>query len=405
MIGRYLEGGWEAVTAAFESPPPSTEQILHPEKRGADMPLAVTLPECKHASAHEDVVGELQISILLNLLGCDKATAYLASAGWDGDRLGVYAAEGGAKVVVWRTVWDRDEDARQFVGVLRERAGGQAVGRGRVVDWFGGPSESIEKEVASALENHPSDYPEDRADMESTRLVEAAWRDGQALEPRASEKSWEHPKAGLKIAIPAGWAVKEIQGVPFLMDLSGAEPGFASNVSVQMSALPPGQQDLDAVKKLYLTWLRVEQLHNPSVDPERYYEEALRKDPSDVRSNTMLAIRVQGAAQPGTSEWPETRFYQALCLVELGEKDKSGRIFDELIATASGRLSQAVRADFFAKFGEQASERAGAASAHYLLGLASLGKGDREQAREELEEAVSLNVSHVWARHWRSQLE
>jgi tetratricopeptide (TPR) repeat protein len=107
----------------------------------------------------------------------------------------------------------------------------------------------------------------------------------------------------------------------------------------------------------------------------------------------------RAAKQPGTSGWPETRYYQGLCLGKLGEKDRAGEIFDELIRTGNRRLGEGTPADFFAKFGEQETKKTREASARYLLGLGRLGKGAIEEARQEFEQAVKLNLSHVWARY------
>ena len=54
------------------------------------------------------------------------------------------------------------------------------------------------------------------------------------------------------------------------------------------SPLPPAQ--VKTVEELYLIGLRGEQFHDPSVKPEPYWEEALRRDPGDVRVNTALGI-------------------------------------------------------------------------------------------------------------------
>ena len=106
----------------------------------------------------------------------------------------------------------------------------------------------------------------------------------------------------------------------------------------------------------------------------------------------------KAADQRGTTRWPETRFYQGLSLIKLGEKGTADNIFDELIKTGKQRLSERRTVDVFAKFGEGQTTEARQASAHYTLGLGYLGKGQDEAARAEFEKAVELNVSHVWAR-------
>lgn len=53
---------------------------------------------------------------------------------------------------------------------------------------------------------------------------------------------------------------------------------------------PPAPRDVKTVDELYEIGLRLEQFHNPALEPYPYYEEALRRDPGDPRANTALGI-------------------------------------------------------------------------------------------------------------------
>ncbi|MGO9241028.1 MAG: DUF5107 domain-containing protein [Bryobacteraceae bacterium] len=53
---------------------------------------------------------------------------------------------------------------------------------------------------------------------------------------------------------------------------------------------PPLPAQVKTVEELYLIGLRGEQFHDPAVAPEPYWEEALRRDPGDIRVNTALGI-------------------------------------------------------------------------------------------------------------------
>ncbi|NTV82210.1 MAG: tetratricopeptide repeat protein, partial [Candidatus Aminicenantes bacterium] len=53
---------------------------------------------------------------------------------------------------------------------------------------------------------------------------------------------------------------------------------------------PPAPKDVQTIEELYFAGLRLEQFHNPAIEPYPYYEEALRRDPSYVRANTALAV-------------------------------------------------------------------------------------------------------------------
>jgi tetratricopeptide (TPR) repeat protein len=105
----------------------------------------------------------------------------------------------------------------------------------------------------------------------------------------------------------------------------------------------------------------------------------------------------KAAGQRGGGFVPESRFYRAMSMKKLGRDSEAQGIFDDLIKTGKDRLTGGEATDFFAKFGEQQSRQAQQASAHYLIGLGCLGKGDTEGARTEFAEAAKLNVSHVWA--------
>jgi tetratricopeptide (TPR) repeat protein len=53
---------------------------------------------------------------------------------------------------------------------------------------------------------------------------------------------------------------------------------------------PRPPKDIESVEMLYLAGMRLEQFYNPAVDPMNYYEEALRRDPDDLRVNTAVGI-------------------------------------------------------------------------------------------------------------------
>ena len=109
------EGGWKSLNEAYENPPQSTEQILHPEKYRAqpDPPTTIDLgrlePGEGWAEVGRNVIGEMQLGVLLRRHG-GKPIA----AGWDGDRFAVFDNKDGKLAVVWLTTWDTEDDARDF---------------------------------------------------------------------------------------------------------------------------------------------------------------------------------------------------------------------------------------------------------------------------------------------------
>ena len=98
--------------------PQSTEQVLHPERF---LDGERDAPEDIEVSAgvgwrilYEDTLGELEIGILFETLGGDRAEA----VGWDGDRYVLLASDADERSLAWFTVWDSDTSRNRFVEVL-----------------------------------------------------------------------------------------------------------------------------------------------------------------------------------------------------------------------------------------------------------------------------------------------
>ncbi len=63
------------------------------------------------------------------------------------------------------------------------------------------------------------------------------------------------------------------------------------NLPLPEAVEPPAKpEDIASTEELYLTGLRIKQFHNATIDPVIYFQEALKRDPLDVRSNTQMGI-------------------------------------------------------------------------------------------------------------------
>jgi hypothetical protein len=118
----YKQGGWQAVSAAYKNLPKSTEQVIHHEKYAAnELPQKVSVRDVSATlgrgwrMADNDVQGEWGCYILLDEFLQSVDVSKRAAAGWGGDR---YALFVGPKrtdvVVVLKTAWDTEADAREF---------------------------------------------------------------------------------------------------------------------------------------------------------------------------------------------------------------------------------------------------------------------------------------------------
>lgn len=121
-------GGWGLINQALDTPPASTEQVLHLEKYAAgEMPISVEMPdlgwvlgdEWKHVRT--GVLGELFITAWLETDFSPQA-ASIAATGWGGDAYSLFEAPDGQGILVLATVWDSEQDAEEFFVTVQEHA-------------------------------------------------------------------------------------------------------------------------------------------------------------------------------------------------------------------------------------------------------------------------------------------
>ena len=153
-------GGWQAVDDIYANSPESTEQIIHHDKYGEDAPAKFGIEDRSSADwkrltvegrPNFGSVGEAGIfsMFMYPYYDSDRQTQIVPardffnmnengdglrkfdplnynstpSDGWDGDKLAVYTNDATPKNetgYVWKTVWDSEQDAREFVTAYRE---------------------------------------------------------------------------------------------------------------------------------------------------------------------------------------------------------------------------------------------------------------------------------------------
>ena len=114
-----------AAPAAWPAPldsllPQSTEQVMHPERflRSRDNPTELLLapaPDERWRTVYENVMGEMETTVFLRQHLGETANA----RGWDGDRFRLMEGPGGARALVWYSVWDDAASADAFAAAYR----------------------------------------------------------------------------------------------------------------------------------------------------------------------------------------------------------------------------------------------------------------------------------------------
>jgi hypothetical protein len=119
----WYKGGWDQVNQAYDDPPLSTEQIMHPQRYlDGDKPLALKIPDLSKGlgkgwrQIDDSVFGEFDVYNYLLTGGADDSQATSAADGWNGGRMGTYAYNSDPQRVVLDLTlsFDDDNEAGEF---------------------------------------------------------------------------------------------------------------------------------------------------------------------------------------------------------------------------------------------------------------------------------------------------
>jgi hypothetical protein len=133
----YEQGGWEAVEEAYNNPPNTTEQVIHPEKYFAQEDAqAVEVPQITGDwnLTKSDKLGEYFILVMLDNW-IPTGDAEKAAAGWDGDNLTFYERDD-EYLFTWNINWDSPDDAQEFYSSFQEMMVETSVGKENNNYWF-----------------------------------------------------------------------------------------------------------------------------------------------------------------------------------------------------------------------------------------------------------------------------
>ena len=121
----WYKGGWDQVDKAYDDPPKTTEQILHPQRYlDGDEPLDLKIPDLSKSLSKgwkqidDSVFGEFDIYNYLLTGGATESQAASAADGWHGGRMAVYDYESDPNRVILDVTlaFDDEEQAAEFFG-------------------------------------------------------------------------------------------------------------------------------------------------------------------------------------------------------------------------------------------------------------------------------------------------
>ena len=151
---------------------------------------------------------------------------------------------------------------------------------------------------------------------------------------------------------------------------------------------PVAPEEITTVDELYLTGLRLQQGHSPVIPPEPYYEEALRRDPNDVRVNTIVGTNLN---KRGLFQDAERYLRTALKrltsgYVRLGDTEAEYQL--GLALRGQGRFGEA-----YEQFYRASWDAAFHSVAFYHLAELSMREGEWDRALNEIKQSLSTNTN------------
>ena len=124
----------------------------------------------------------------------------------------------------------------------------------------------------------------------------------------------------------------------------------------------------------------------------------------ELQGDKSLAKTYYNKAIISTGRDPGNQYYRALAYQKLKQKKAAGALLEDIIKIGEERVGSSGEVDFFAKFGDDQTDKQRKADGYYLLGLAYMGESETSRAKEYLEKSASLDINQIWARVYLDEL-
>jgi tetratricopeptide (TPR) repeat protein len=162
---------------------------------------------------------------------------------------------------------------------------------------------------------------------------------------------------------------------------------------------PPAPKDIATNEELYLTGLRVDQFHDPNLDPEPFWEEALRRDPGDVRVNVALGITLFKKARFADAERHFRKALERATDKYTAPRDGEPFYYLGLALQAQGRDEEA-----FAAFYKATWSAAWKAPGYFALAEIASARGGTGAALDFTERSLESNALNLRALNLKAAL-
>jgi len=150
---------------------------------------------------------------------------------------------------------------------------------------------------------------------------------------------------------------------------------------------PPLPEDIATVEEVFLTGKRIEQFYNPRINPMDYYDEALKRDPGNIRAN--IAV---GNILLKNGDYTNARKYFCKSITRLTKdytrpSDCEALYLEGITLKALELYDEAIDTLYRATW-----DYAFHSAAYFELAGISVMKGDFIKALEEINESLAINT-------------
>lgn len=205
-----------------------------------------------------------------------------------------------------------------------------------------------------------------------------------------------------EVTVPAGVDARDLRAS---LAVNGRELVAYTPVQLKPEPMPepvkpPAAPDkITTNEELYLTGLWIEQFHNPTLEPDPYWEEALRRDPGDAQVNTALGIACCKRAR-----YADAERHLRKALERLGARHATPRNGEAYYYLALALRAQGQRDEAFSQFYKATWSAAWHAPAYFALAEMASERGDSMHALEYVDRSLEVNELNIRALMLRAAL-
>jgi tetratricopeptide (TPR) repeat protein len=198
-----------------------------------------------------------------------------------------------------------------------------------------------------------------------------------------------------KVQLPAGADEHDLRAA---INADGRELVAYSTIRLEKEPMPtdvkapPPPAEIKTNEELYLTGLRMQQFRSPTGDPNAYWQEALRRDPGDIRVNTVLGIdAIKGGRYVDAEKYLRKALERATASYT-SPKDGEPFYYLGLALKSQGKLE-----DAYTQLYKSTWSAAWRSPGYFALAEIDATKGDFDAALTADQDSLEANANNIQA--------